>query len=289
MRQRTGTRRGIAPSLLLVIVGGLLVGCGGSGGSTFDAGSAAPAQMSAESMPMEDTGPMRMGEQVIQTAQVSIEVQDVNSALSAIQDAATRSEGFVQNQSVNNFDTDSVANVTVRVPVANLDEFLTEISDLGEVRSQSLDAQDVTLEVIDIEARIATLEESIARLRDLQQRAESVADLVAVEAELATRQAELESLTARRDYLANQVDLATVYVVLDQRDVGPGLSPDFLGGLQRGWDALLTLGAGLITAAGFLLPTAVVALIVVAIVLSVVRKIRARRKARRSSDRREPQ
>ena len=288
MGQRTGVRRRITAALLLTLASGLLVACG-TGESSFQATSGESAPMNAEAMPMQDPGEVRMGEQVIQTAHVSIEVADVDSAIMAIEDATARSEGFVQNQSVNNFDGDSLANLTIRVPVANLDRFLTEVSELGDVRNQSLDAQDVTLEVIDLEARISTLEESIARLRDLQQQAESVTDLVAVEAELATRQAELESLTARRDYLANQVDLATVYVVLDQRDVGPDLRPDFLGGLQRGWDALLTLGAGLVTAAGFLLPTAVVALIVVAVVLSLVRKFRARRKARRTFDRKESQ
>lgn len=284
MGQRTGTRKPVAAALLLTLAGGLLAACG-NGDSSFQTTSSEPAPMMSEGMPMNDPGEVRMGEQVIQTAQVSIEVEDVDSAVTEIEGAAARSDGFVQNQSISNFDGDSVANLTVRVPVANLDGFLTEVSQLGEVRNQSLDATDVTLEVIDLEARISTLEESIARLRDLQQRAESVADLVAVEAELATRQAELESLTARRDYLATQVDLATVYVTLDQRDIGPGLSPDFLGGLQRGWDALLTLGAGLVTAAGFVLPTAVVALIVLAIVLSLVRWFRVRRRV--SSDRKE--
>lgn len=288
MGPRTGTRRRIAPALLLVIVGGIVAACG-SGDSTFDAGSEVPAHMSAESMPMEEADPVRMGEQVIRTAQVSVEVDDVDAASATIEESAARNDGFVQNQSINNFDGDSVANFTVRIPVVNLEDFLSEVSELGEVRNQTIDAQDVTLEVIDLEARISTLEQSIARLRELQQQAQSVADLVAVEAELASRQAELESLTSRRDYLANQVNLATVYVVLDQRDVGPGLSPDFLGGLQRGWDALLTLGAGLITAAGFLLPTAVVALIIVAIVLSIVRKVRTRRRTRGTSDRKEAQ
>ena len=288
MGHRTSTRKRIAPALLLTLAGGLLVACG-AGDSSLQATSSESAPMSTEAMPMEDPSAVRMGEQVIQTAQVSIEVDNVTSAVTAVEDAAAGNEGFVQNQNVSNFDGDSVANLTIRVPVANLDGFLAAVFELGDVRSQSLDAQDVTLEVIDLQARISTLEDSIARLRDLQQRAESVADLVAVEAELATRQAELESLTARRDYLANQVELATVYIVVDQRDIGPGLTPDFLGGLQRGWDALLTLGAGLITAAGFVLPTAVVALVIAAIVLSIIRAVRIRRKSRRSPDRKEPQ
>ena len=115
-------------------------------------------------------------------------------------------------------------------------------------------------------------------MRDLQSQASSISDLVAVEAELANRQSELESLTGRRDYLANQVELSTVYIWMDQRDTGAALTPDFLGGLQRGWDALLTLGAALTTAVGFLLPTALVGLVVAAVGIIIIRLIRGRTK-----------
>lgn len=270
---RSPGKSGFRVAVLMALAGGLITACGSTDVSPTgaDAGSAG---VSVESMPVDEQ--MKQTPQVIQTANVTIEVDDVESAITNITEDVAAIGGFVQSQSINRFDDDATASLTIRVPSTNLEDFIDGLADEGQVITSTIDALDVTLEVIDLEARISTLEASIERLRELQGQATNVADLVAVESELATRQSELESLTARRDYLANQVDLSTVYVWIDQVDTGAALTPDFLGGLQRGWDALLTLGAGLITGAGFLLPTALVGLAIAAVVIIIIRLIRRR-------------
>lgn len=255
--------------VLLALLGGLTAGCS-AGDITMDS----PADGSLSDSAAVESRPA--DQQIIQTANVSLEVDDVEKAVSNVAESVDESDGFVQSRSINLYDNDATASMTIRIPASDLEGFLISLADEGRVLTSTIDAQDVTTEVIDLEARIRTLEASINRLRDLQQQAESVADLVAVESELATRQSELESLTARRDYLATQVDLATVYLWLDQRDTGSALTPDFIGGVQRGWDALLTLGAGLITGVGFLLPTALVGLSIAVVVIIIIRLIRRR-------------
>lgn len=212
----------------------------------------------------------RANQQIIRTAYVSVDVYDVATGVSAIADLTANLEGQLQSQSVQGTGEDSSANMTVRVPASNLDALLASIDTLGEVTSSSVDAQDVAVEVIDLEARITTLEESIDRLRDLQGQAASVADLVTVESELSARQAELESLTARRDYLMRQVEMSTAYISLTTTTTGPGVTPDFLGGLERGWNSLISLAAGLITLGGFLMPYLLLAGAITAIVLIIV-------------------
>jgi len=252
---------------------GMVAGCGNT-----SVDYAEPSEVSAESASMDDSASVRMGEQIIRTANVTMEVDDVSTSMSDIEDAASNLDGFIQNQSVYGNDDDVSASLTIRVPAVNLDALLDSVAMLGEVQSSTIDSQDVTVEVIDVEARIATLEQSIARLEELQRQAESVADLIAVEGELANRQAELESLTARRDYLTRQVEMSTVYIYLDQRDVGPGVSPDFFGGLENGWNAFLALTAGAITAVGFLIPFLAIAGFITAIVFVIIAIARSRDK-----------
>ena len=217
-------------------------------------------------------------QQIIRTAYVSVDVDDVATGVSAIADLTADLEGQLQSQSVQGTGEDSSANMTVRVPASNLDALLASIDTLGEVTSSSVDAQDVAVEVIDLEARITTLEESIDRLRDLQGQAASVADLVTVESELSARQAELESLTARRDYLMRQVEMSTAYISLTTTTTVPGVTPHFLGGLERGWNSLISLAAGLITLGGFLTPYLLIAGAITAIVLIIVALSRRDRK-----------
>jgi len=59
---------------------------------------------------------------------------------------------------------------------------------------------------------------------------------------------------------------------------GPGVTPDFLGGLERGWNSLISLAAGLITLGGFLTPYLLIAGAITAIVLTIVALSRRDRK-----------
>lgn len=251
-----------------------LFGCGTSTETASSGGYAMEEPMAMEADVSMDESRTQVAPQVIRTADAYLEVQSVESAVEDVKAATESAGGSIDSQNISRGDDWTSASFTLRIPEAGLDAFLAGLADFGEVQSINVNAQDVTLEVVDLEARITTLEDSISRLRELQQQTTSVADLVAVESELANRQAELESLNARRDYLANQVSLSTVYLSLSEREVGPSLTPDFLGGLQRGWDTLLTLGAGLITALGFVLPTVVLVGLIVMVIVFLVRRRR---------------
>ena len=255
----------------------LLSGCGGASEDSYES---APSIASDSVMNEADRGSAAIEPQVITTATVFLEVDTLDSAVESVQQLTENTGGSIETQSLYREDDSAGAMMTIRVPADELTGFLAEVEKFGDVRSTDLNSQDVTLEVIDLDARVTTLQDSIARLRDLQEQAATVADLVAVEAELATRQSELESLTARRDYLSQQVDRSTVYLNIAEKQSGPTITPDFLGGLQRGWDALLTLGAGLITGIGFLLPTAAVIALIVIAILAIIRYTRHIWKAR---------
>ena len=154
-----------------------------------------------------------------------------------------------------------------------MDAFVTDLSQLGTVISVSINAQDVTTQVVDLDARIQVLQTSIDRLKVIQEQAASVADLVAVESELASRQGELDSLTAQRTYLGQQVAMSTLTVSISPiTELTSSTAPGFLAGLQNGWSAFLALIAFLITSAGFLVPFIIIGAIIVIPVITIAIK-----------------
>jgi len=275
---RLRSRKAGASLVLLALAAGLSLTACGSGDSVGESLEVEPPLASDSTMADAIGEEGSIQEQVITTANVFVEVESLDTAVASIIDRTQEADGTIDAQSIYRQNGSASAMMTIRVPSDGLNSFLADIDGLGTVRSTDINSQDVTLEVLDIQARITTLEDSISRLRELQQQSTSVGDLVAVESELANRQSELESMTARRDYLANQVELSTIYLTLSEEETGPATSPDFLGGLQRGWDALLTLGAGLITGVGFVAPTAVVVGIVIIVALGIIRFRRSRRR-----------
>ena len=96
---------------------------------------------------------------------------------------------------------------------------------------------------------------------------------------LPARQAELDSLTAQRAVLADAVALSTVYVSLTpESEAAQFTPPGFLSGLESGWNALRTVVATVITAAGFLLPFALALAVVAVPIIVVVFALRRRRR-----------
>lgn len=263
----SGVQKLLAAAAAVMVLG--LAGCGG--GSTDQAMMAEGAMPAAE-MPMMDGKAPVVEQQVIRTAYVTIRVSDVTAGVADVRSAVNATGGTISTEDVSRYDGSQTATLTVRIPAEDLDAFLAGLADLGTIEQSSISAADVTTQVIDLDARITSLKGSIARLTELQSQAANVADLVAVETELANRQAELESLQSQRDYLGDQVAMSTVTITLVPEIGAVTTTPDFLRGLETGWNALLSTGGVLVTAAGFIIPFAVVIGIIVLVIRWIIRR-----------------
>ena len=193
---------------------------------------------------------------VVKTAAVEVAVDSPLNVAPNLTAIATEAGGYVQDSSASpaNDYQGETAYATLRVPASTLDAVTDKVLALGTYVSSSQSESDITLQVTDVDARIASLTTSIDRLTALMANATSTADLLAAESALAQRQAELDSLVAQRDYLGNQVDLATLSVSLIQTFDAAPTSQSFWDGLSQGWTALLNSASVLVVALGFLVP-----------------------------------
>jgi Domain of unknown function (DUF4349) len=157
------------------------------------------------------------------------------------------------------------ATLLLRVPPEDLTAVLGKLSHLGTEKARHLSTKDVTSKVADVNSRVDSARVAIARLRDLYQHAVKVADVINIESELSGRESDLESLQAQQRALSAQTSMAAVTLSLTSA-AAPVVKPKvthhhhrtgFVGGLQNGWDAFSRGAAGLATAAGAVLPFAV--------------------------------
>lgn len=249
----------------LILVGLMAAGCAGSGEETGVSSMPPVAMDSGPATGAEAKQPVAPERSIITTAQMSIRVEDVPGTVRSITDAVTAHDGVIDYQDFSDTGEGGFAQMTVRVPAESLEELITTVSAFGRVQQVSRQASDVTQQRVDLDARIGALEASIERLRDLLDQTTNVADLVAVETELANRQAEVDSLTAQRDYLANQVAMSTLSISIQPTVLGATATPGFADGLRNGIATLITLAGALVTAVGFMLPFAAIALLVLGI------------------------
>lgn len=261
-------------SVGVLVVGLVLAACGGSG-----------SMDSAETAPMPAGGSVidKPDREIIRNGEMSVRVDDVRVSAGQVRVVVEQAGGRLSGESINAMGESLYADITARVPADQLDAVIGQVGALGTVMSLNVYAEDVTAQGADLDARIAALQTSVDRLSQLLAQAQTTKDLVEIEGELTERQAELDSLVAQRAALSDAVALSTLTVRLSpSSEAVTWAPPGFASGLESGWSAMRTMVAGLITLAGFVLPFALLGLVVVAPVIAIIVLLgRRRRKSTR--------
>jgi hypothetical protein len=111
--------------------------------------------------------------------------------------------------------------LTFKIQPESFQQALSRIGEIGEVRSQTVSADDVTERVVDLESRINTAAASVERLRSLLANASDIETIVELENELLARETELEGLRGSLRTLQEQVSLATIVLTLTEAQSRP--------------------------------------------------------------------
>ncbi|HJR95189.1 MAG TPA: DUF4349 domain-containing protein, partial [Gaiellaceae bacterium] len=148
--------------------------------------------------PAQDTTALSAGDRAQRvSATLTVEVSDSDAVSRAAQDALelTRSlGGFVVSSSVATGEEGS-ASITVRVPVAKVQDAITGLSGLGRIVSQQLTIDDLQATLDELEKREATVRSEIARIRArLESETLDAGTEAVLRAKLSTLRAELTEL-----------------------------------------------------------------------------------------------
>lgn len=215
---------------------------------------------------------------VISTASLRITAERLSTARDEALATVSALGGHVADEHSRSDDRGRMEHVTLtlRVPANRMDEAMDRLAALGMLRNRQQNAEDVTTQVLDVDARVKAQTASVTSLRRLLDRAATVADVIAVEKQLSSRQADLDSLLSQQKWLGDQTAQATITLELSRPEPDEVTRTGFLGGLERGWHALVTTVTVGVTALGAVLPFAVV-LGVLAAVLWLLRRARRAR------------
>jgi hypothetical protein len=211
---------------MIALLALLLAACAGAGsgqlaGLPDQPDEAAPSQAAADDggegapgAPEQPRGFAAPAEQrIIKTGELSLEVDNVASALADVRAVAAGLGGYVGGSQAGTLEES--ASLTLRIPAARFDEALSRLRELGgKVVGESTQEQDVTAQVVDLGARIENLEASEASYRALAERAERVEDVLAVQSRLDEVRGEIEQMRAQLENVTGQADLSTLTVTL---------------------------------------------------------------------------
>jgi len=196
------------------------------------------------------------GRKKILTADISLEVPDLNEAETALKLLVADFDGWIDRSSM----WENSISLTLRVPAESLDEFLLKTGKLGELISKSISADDVTDYYFDTETRLETLRVLQGKYTEYLKDAKNMEDIIAIERELNTTISEIESMERTMRRLDGQITYSTVYfnAELPPEEQVSGNFPSISEGLKRlgyGFVSLLYyIGLGLLYAVIFGVP-----------------------------------
>lgn len=192
---------------------------------------------------------------IIYNAWISMEVQDVDVAVSQIQTITDEFNGYVSQMSVSKKEDVKTGSVTVRVPQADFYVAIEQIELIGEVKDKNIGSEDVTEQYIDLKARLENAQRQEQRLLEILEKAYDVEDMLNIERELNRIREQIEIYTGQLTYLESRVEYASITVTLTEPSPPePFPDVDWDAAFKKGLWGLFIIVQGLIVLAFALIP-----------------------------------
>ncbi len=158
---------------------------------------------------------------LVRNAKVDLEVKSFDEAVQNITALASEGRGYVATTSSEKQENGKLrGEVVVKILPENLDDFLAKLRKLGDLKNQTLAAEDVTKQYVDTDARLRNarlVEQRLVAL--LEKNAGRVSDLLQVEKELGRVREQVEQLQGELKAMDMQVQFATVTISLAEKDM----------------------------------------------------------------------
>ncbi|MGF1603124.1 MAG: DUF4349 domain-containing protein [Thermosynechococcaceae cyanobacterium] len=184
-----------------------------------------------------ETAP-RKQPQLIKTAEMVIQVEAVTDAIKSVSTVVREQQGDIlglQDRLPKDFSEQQTASMELRIPQAKLDATLDRLSQIGTVKSRSIQAQDVSNQLVDSQARLKNLRQSETQVLKILERTGSIADVLKVSQELSNIRASIEQIDAQLQQLKNQVAYSTVRLTLEDAIASPNRQPPLGETLGESW------------------------------------------------------
>jgi primosomal protein N'' len=254
--------------------------------TTTKAGENSPVALKDMNVPQDLNKQGQSGEvkdvtkrMIIKIGTLNIEVEKFDETARQVTEITKKLNGFVSNSySTLNANGKKQGTMVLKVPADKYDALVSEVSLLGKVMLQNINANDITEEYIDLDARLKTQKELEQRLlKLLTEKTARLTDVVEVEQKLASVRQIIESLDGRMRYLRSQSDFSTLTLSIYEPSLlitssGGGFFYEINQGFKKGLEGFTEVLSGIITVIIALLPIAILILIVLYVIVKIIKR-----------------
>ena len=179
---------------------------------------AVPARALVASAPMPGSSQRNApATQIARTGMVSLIVSSVDKAISAVTSLTQQQGGDVLSLDdkgrAENGGQPS-ADMQVRVPEDRFERTMQTFGQIGNARSRSINAEDLTTQIVDSTARLRNLRRTESDIQKIMDRSGSIAQVLDAENQLSSVREQIETLDADVKSMKNRVRYSTISVSL---------------------------------------------------------------------------
>jgi len=156
------------------------------------------------------TAPNLIEPKIIYTLEASLKTNEVNATVKEIEAKVKAIGGYISDASQTDIDGQVVANLTIKVPTTEFENFKNVLPEYGTISNQNLYTNDITLDYLDAETRLRSWEAQEKRYLEILQQANTVEEILKIEDSLANVRREIEVLKGQLRYWDNKVDYSEI-------------------------------------------------------------------------------
>lgn len=231
-------------------------------------------------------------QKLIYSGNITIQTLEYDDSLKKLKDKIKEDNGFIETQYESNSNYDwyyenddgnDLRNIDIsaRIPSDKFNDFMESLSDLGQVMNKSTSTDNITRTYNDNNATIAALEKEEQRLLDMMDKATTVDEMISVEKRLTSVETELNQAKSSKSSMDSDIEYSTITISLQEVNKYSEVTKPVKYGeklvkaLKNSWSNLLVFFQELLIIILYILPFALVILVII-FIIKAIRKMKGK-------------
>jgi len=250
--------------------------------------------------PTEDTAGSNdlAARKIIKNASLSFETLTYDAFVQELEHSIASMGGYVQSSEGYGGGIHSTRQryvyITARIPEANYNRFMTEVSNMGTLTQKSENANDVTMSYVDTQSRIKSLQAEYDALLAILEKATSLDDVILLQSRISEVTYQLESYQSQLRKYDDLISYCTVRISVNEvkevtqnvevMTLGERIEKAFANTLDDITESFEDFTVWFVSSIPYILMWAVVILVIVSVCRSAVKKSKKRKAKKQENE-----
>lgn len=156
------------------------------------------------------------GAMIIKTYEYSYKTANFNSSVESFEDTVRRFRGYVSYSEIYGDEDNRTAIYRARIPSQLSEDFVSDLSGIGELISSSSTAEDVTLSYSEMSTHVETLRTEYENLQGMIADATDLDTIITLESRMSDILYDIENYESQMTIISNQVEYSTVNLTIEE-------------------------------------------------------------------------